>query len=87
MHGGAGKRQTSNARRVVQPVKDRRRCGMAEEKLSGQSASMDLRVGNHVTLKAELRVTTAGLLAIGALVSGIILSVAPLVWSARRRSH
>ncbi|HEY8613216.1 MAG TPA: hypothetical protein VIL69_18270 [Roseomonas sp.] len=60
---------------------------MAEEKLSGQSASMDLRVGNHVTLKAELRVTTAGLLAIGALVSGIILSVAPLVWSARRRSH
>ena len=32
--------------------------------------------------RAEVTITTSGLLAIGALVSGIILSVAPLVWTA-----
>ena len=60
---------------------------MVEEKGSMQSASVDLRMGRHVQLRAEVRVTPAGLLAIGALVSGIILSVAPLVWSARRRPY
>jgi tetrahydromethanopterin S-methyltransferase subunit F len=48
---------------------------------------VDLRFGRHAHLQAEMRVTPAGLLAIGALVSGIILSVAPLVWSARRRPY
>ena len=52
-----------------------------------QSAHLDLRLGSRGMLKAEVRVTPAGLLAIGALVSGIILSVAPLVWSARRRPY
>ncbi|MBP0444577.1 hypothetical protein J8J14_07255 [Roseomonas sp. SSH11] len=60
---------------------------MAEGISSGQSASLDLRLGNHLALKAEVRVTSGGLLAIGALVSGIILSVVPLVWSARRRPY
>lgn len=35
-----------------------------------------------VRSRAEVSITTGGLLAIGALVSGIILSVAPLVWTA-----
>ena len=60
---------------------------MNEEKRAMQSASVDLRLGEHVALKAEVRVTPGGLLAIGALVSGIILSVAPLVWAARRRPY
>ena len=58
---------------------------MADEKPSGHSASLDLRVGNHLMIKAETRVTTGGLLAIGALVSGIILATVPLVAAARRR--
>ncbi len=52
-----------------------------------QTATAEVRLGEHVSLRAEVRVTPAGLLAIGALVSGIILSVAPLVWSARRRRY
>ncbi|WP_458095264.1 hypothetical protein [Roseomonas sp. WA12] len=60
---------------------------MAEDVASRQSASVDLRFGQHVHLQAEVRVTPTGLLSIGALVSGIILSVAPLVWSARRRPY
>jgi hypothetical protein len=60
---------------------------MNEEKRAMQSASVDLRLGEHAMLKAEVRVTPGGLLAIGALVSGIILSVAPLVWAARRRPY
>lgn len=35
-----------------------------------------------VSLKLEVRVTPAGLLAIGGLVSGILLSTAVLVWTA-----
>ena len=38
-----------------------------------------------VSFEADARTTPAGLLAVGALVSAIILSVAPLVWVARRR--
>jgi hypothetical protein len=52
-----------------------------------QTATAEVRLGEHVSLRADVRVTPAGLLAIGALVSGIILSVAPLVWSARRRRY
>ena len=46
-----------------------------------QNARLDLRAG-PVSLKLEVRVTPAGLLAIGGLVSGILLSTAVLVWSA-----
>jgi len=46
-----------------------------------QHARLDLQAG-PVSLKLEVRVTPAGLLAIGGLVSGILLSTAVLVWSA-----
>ncbi|WP_426956323.1 hypothetical protein [Muricoccus radiodurans] len=55
--------------------------------LREQTASFDVRLGQHVSMRAEVRVTPAGLLAIGALVSGILLSVAPIIWSARRRPY
>jgi hypothetical protein len=51
---------------------------------SEQSASVKLRAGNHLAFCTEVPVTPAGGLAIGALVSEIRLSVAPLVLSARR---
>jgi hypothetical protein len=38
--------------------------------------------GGPVTLRAEVRVTPKGLLAVGALVSGVLLSTAVLVWTA-----
>jgi hypothetical protein len=60
---------------------------VAEPRQSEQCASLELRAGNHLAFRTEVRVTPAGLLAIGALVSGILLSVAPLVWSARRRPY
>ena len=46
-----------------------------------QHARLDLQAG-PVSLKMEVRVSPAGLLAIGGLVSGILLSTAVLVWSA-----
>lgn len=46
-----------------------------------QHARLDLQAG-PVSLKMEVRVTPTGLLAIGGLVSGILLSTAVLVWSA-----
>jgi hypothetical protein len=58
-----------------------------ERGLSEQSAHVDLQLGRHVSIKAEVRVTPTGLLAIGALVWGILLSVAPIIWSARRRPY
>jgi hypothetical protein len=48
------------------------------------TASVDLRIGNSVTLKAMARTTPAGLVTAGILVSSIILAVATLVWAARR---
>ena len=48
------------------------------------SAHVHLRVGG-MSLRASAHATPAGLLAVGVLVSAIILSVAPLVWAARRR--
>ena len=35
--------------------------------------------------RAEVSATPAGLLAIGALISGVLLSTAAVVWAARRR--
>ncbi|MFN4297342.1 MAG: hypothetical protein ACK4FB_10915 [Brevundimonas sp.] len=49
-----------------------------------QKARLDLRAG-PVSLKMEVRVTPAGVLAIGGLVSGILLSTAVLVWTATAR--
>jgi hypothetical protein len=46
-----------------------------------QHARLDLQAG-PVSLAMEVRVTPGGLLAIGGLVSGILLSTAVLVWSA-----
>lgn len=38
--------------------------------------------GGPVRVRLDLRVTTSGLLAIGALVTGILLATSSLVWSA-----
>ena len=46
-----------------------------------QTAMIEL-TGGPVTLRAEVRVTPKGLLAVGALVSGVLLSTAALVWTA-----
>jgi hypothetical protein len=45
-----------------------------------QVADLKLAVG-PVRLRARVRVTPAGLLAIGALVSGILVSVSTVVWT------
>jgi hypothetical protein len=47
-------------------------------------ASVDLRIGNTVSLKATARTTPAGLVTAGILVSAIVLAVATLVWAVRR---
>lgn len=46
-----------------------------------QHARLELEAG-PVSLKLEVRVSPAGLMAIGGLVSGVLLSTAALVWSA-----
>jgi hypothetical protein len=48
-------------------------------------ASVDLRVGNSVSLKATVRTTPAGLVTAGIMVSAIVLAVATLVRAGRRR--
>jgi hypothetical protein len=48
-------------------------------------ASIALRVGNSVSLKATARTTPAGLVTAGIMVSGIILAVATLIWAVRRQ--
>ncbi|GGE53004.1 hypothetical protein GCM10007276_32540 [Agaricicola taiwanensis] len=47
-------------------------------------AAVELKVG-PVALRAEADSTPAGLLAVGGLVSGILLSVAVVVWSSTRK--
>lgn len=49
-----------------------------------QHAHLALRFGERVSLTADVNVTSAGLLAIGGLVSAILLSTAVVVRSARR---
>ena len=46
-----------------------------------QSAKIDLSVG-PVRLRAHVRLTPAGLLAIGALVSSVLVASSAIVWSA-----
>ncbi|WP_347303868.1 hypothetical protein V5740_04410 [Croceibacterium sp. TMG7-5b_MA50] len=44
-----------------------------------QSGRVSLRLGRHVGLEVDVRLTSRGILAIGGLVSGILLSTAVLV--------
>ena len=48
-------------------------------------ASVDLRIGNSVSLKATVRTTPAGLVTAGVMVAAIVLSIAALVRAIRRR--
>jgi hypothetical protein len=48
-------------------------------------ASVDLHIGSSVSLKATVRTTPAGLVTAGVMVAAIVLSIAGLVWAARRR--
>ncbi|WP_445193684.1 hypothetical protein ACT009_07360 [Sphingomonas sp. Tas61C01] len=49
-----------------------------------QHASLTVAIGKRSALKADVTVTPSGLLAIGALVSSILLSTAVIVHAARR---
>jgi hypothetical protein len=49
-----------------------------------QTALAEFEAG-PIRARAEVSVTPAGVLAIGALLSGILLSSAAIVWAARRR--
>ena len=69
------------------PVKSQGKGSMDEVEGRKHMAKMDLQLGHAVSVKAEVHVSSGGLVAIGALVSSIILSVAPLVWAARRRPY
>lgn len=48
-----------------------------------QTAVAEFQAG-PIRARAEVSVTPAGLLALGALISGILLSSAAIVWTARR---
>ena len=52
-----------------------------------QTASAALRFGRSVSLDAQVNVTPLGLLAIGGLVSAILLSVPPIVRAAARAAR
>lgn len=49
-----------------------------------QTAVAEFEAG-PVRARAEVSVTPAGLLALGAMIGGILLSSAAIVWAARRR--
>lgn len=52
--------------------------------LSGmQHAGFEIRIGERASLRAEVSVTSVGLLSIGALVSSVLLSTAVVVRAAR----
>ncbi len=46
-------------------------------------ASVDLRIGNNISLKVTAPTTPAGLATAGIMVSAIVLAVTALVWAAR----
>jgi hypothetical protein len=48
-------------------------------------ASVDLRIGKNVALKATVRTTPAGLVTAGVMVAAIVLSITVLVRAMRRR--
>jgi hypothetical protein len=45
---------------------------------------VELRIGNRVVLHVTGRATPAGLIGVGVAVSSVILSIAALIWAARR---
>jgi len=51
-----------------------------------QQARFTMSIGGRASMTAEVSVTPAGLLAIGALVSGILLSSAVIVRAAKRNA-
>lgn len=54
----------------------------AKDRTNKVGASLDCR---HLSLNVDVEVTPKGLLAIGGLVSGILLSVVPIVWVSTRK--
>jgi len=54
------------------------------QKTQRHRASWKARLG-PASCEGELEISTGGLLAVGALVSGILLSVAPIVWVSTRK--
>ena len=44
-----------------------------------QTSRTELRIGRHFALTVEVAVTPLGLLSVGALVAGILLSVPPII--------
>lgn len=54
----------------------------ASHRANRVSASVEAR---HLSVHLDVEVTPAGLLAIGGLVSGILLSVVPIVWVSTRK--
>lgn len=58
---------------------------MLTKKRSRQQAELELKLGKRSGLILRTQVTTGGLLAIGALVAGILLSTAAIVRATRKR--
>jgi hypothetical protein len=50
-------------------------------------ASVGFRLGNHAAIETTARATPTGIVPIGILASTVILSIAALVWAARRRPY
>lgn len=48
-------------------------------------ASVDLRIGDSISLQASARTTPAGLVSTGIMVSSVVLAFATLVWAVRLR--
>lgn len=49
-------------------------------------ATFTATIGDRASMSAEVTITTPGLLAIGALVSSILVSSAVIVWAARNQA-
>jgi hypothetical protein len=78
-------------RRRSGPLAGFARCGRMTDVLSPlsapQTARAVLRFGNRVSLDTQVNVTPLGFLAIGGLVSAILLSVPPIVRAAGKASR
>lgn len=66
------------------PQEDRVRAAALQPAGASEQAQVSLRFGDRAGLRMDARMTPAGLLAIGAMVSGILLSTAVLVGTALR---
>ena len=58
---------------------------IAPARRQGLTIKAHLKLGSAVSLKIAARAGPAELVAVGALVSSILLAVAPIIWAARRR--